>query len=485
MAARIHDIDRDVHGFSDRDMPDATEAEQEILGSILRNADVLSDPLVAALTPEDFSEEIHRKIFQVCLDQVAQGKKPNPITIKAFLPETLTDGLTVSQYMARLVTGSSGPAAAHGFASAITHASACRTLFNVGGRITHVGVSRTDELSMIDEIEAAKEVLEQTVAKLAGKDFDVGPGASYLAQFQASFARDTIEGVPLCLPEIAKVLSEPCLEAGNLYGLLSSSGEGKTSLTLQMIYEAIVKGHPVLFLSYDQNAAQCTRQMVAQVHGIAVHRQREPRKFLSEKEQEECFKFGQWIDTTPTEIIRCEREGVGQLIAYAKRFVKRRGNGKTPFVVLDHIGKVKPRDPKLSADRISGEVTVELKAMAESLKCAVLVLNQRNSAGTARDNPRPIARDLYGGEGARADYDAVLYLYRPEKYKAEREKVAATDSDWKKISKVFGSEVEGIAEIGAIKVRFGNPNITATVDFDANFTRYKSQRQKHQEGLDF
>ncbi len=139
--------------------------------------------------------------------------------------------------------------------------------------------------------------------------------------------------------------------------------------------------------------------------------------------------------------------------------MKKRGNGKTPFIVIDHIGKVKPRDPKLSPDRISGEVTVELKSLADEARASVLILNQRNGGGSKRDNPRPISADLYGGEGARADYDAVITLYRPEKYKAEREAVAARPSDWATINRVFGSEIEGIAEIAAIKVRFGDPTI--------------------------
>ncbi|MCJ8520473.1 DnaB-like helicase C-terminal domain-containing protein [Pseudorhizobium tarimense] len=105
------------------------------------------------------------------------------------------------------------------------------------------------------------------------------------------------------------------------------------------------------------------------------------------------------------------------------------GQRRTPFIVIDHIWKVKPRDPKLYADRIAGEVTVELKALADETAASVLILNQRNSFGTRRDNARPIAADLYGGEAAKADYDAILYLYRAEKYKAERVATAASDSD--------------------------------------------------------
>lgn len=124
---------------------------------------------------------------------------------------------------------------------------------------------------------------------------------------------------------------------------------------------------------------------------------------------------------------------------------------------------------------------MELKSLAYETQSAVLILYQRNGLGSRRDNPRPIAADLYGGEGARADYDAVLTLYRPEKYKKEREKVAATKQDWAVINTVFGSEVEGIAELASIKVRFGDPTICEFVNFEAEYTRYVSQKPKRQQ----
>ena len=318
--------------------------------------------------------------------------------------------------------------------------------------------------------------LKERRERLSALKSSASAGASYLTMFQASARRDGVVGVPIALPEIAKVLSEPVFEAGNLYGLLSSSGEGKSSLTMQIIYHALKQGHPVLFLSYDQSAAQCVRQMIAQVHGIDLRQQRQPSSMMSQSEQDTCINFAMWIDKQPLEIIRCQREGVVQLVVYARRFIKRMANGKTPLIVVDHIGKVKPRDPKLSPDRISGEVTVELKALADELAASVLILNQRNGEGGRRQNPRPIAKDLYGGEGARSDYDAIMTLYRPEKYKKEMEKIAATDADWKIISKVFGSEIEGVAEVASIKVRFGDPSIVERLKFEGRYTRYVSER---------
>ena len=91
-----------------------------------------------------------------------------------------------------------------------------------------------------------------------------------------------------------------------------------------------------------------------------------------------------------------------------------------------------------------------------------------------------ISADLYGGKGAKADYDGIIYLYWAEKYKADRVATAATNSDWKKINKVFGSEIEGIAEIGSIKCRFGDPNVRETLKFEAQYTRYVSMRQERE-----
>lgn len=463
------------------DLPNNLEAEQALLGAILVNNDAF-DRVSDFLLPDHFHEPLHRRIYEVSAATIGAGNLVNPVTIKTLLPaDDKIGGLTVAQYLARLASDAVSIINARDYGQAILFAAKQRDTGRVGEALQDAMFNAASELGLVASIENQIEALEDIVSVFADTKSQ-SPGSSYLDSFDKAARNDGVAGVPIALPEISRVLSEPVFEAGNLYGLLSSSGEGKTSLTLQLMFHAIKQGHPVLFLSYDQSAAQCIRQMIAQVHGISISQQRQPNDRLSEREKDTCVSFATWIDRTPTNIIRCQREGVIQLCAYARRFIKRHKKvEKTPLIVVDHIGKVKARDPKLSADRISGEVTVEFKAVADETGSAFLVLNQRNSFGTKRDNPRPIAADLYGGEGARADYDAVLYLYRPERYKAEREKIAATDSDWKKINKVFGSEIEGVAEIGAIKVRFGDPTLTESLKFEARYTRYVSTSRQSAE----
>jgi replicative DNA helicase len=463
-----------------RELPDMIQVEQALFGAVFINNDALDR--AGALASYHFQEPLHGRIFDEMLKLREAGKRITPVSIGSTINDVPKVGeLSFGQYLARLAVEAVSVIHAGDYAEAIIKASARREMIYCGSVLSDVAYQ--SEIDIPKQIDDLTSRLAEVKAELQFNDDREPVGDAYLRIFQGSIAKDGVAGVPICLPEIAKVLSEPVFEAGNLYGFLSSSGEGKTSLTMQIIYHAIYSGHPVMFLSYDQSAGQCVRQMIAQVLGIEVRRQRDPQKFLKREEQDKCLDFAMWVNKQPLEIIRCQREGVSQLVAYGRRFVKRYGNGKTPLIVIDHIGKVKPRDPKLSADRISGDVTVELKSFADETSSAVLILNQRNSEGTKRDNPRPIARDLYGGEGAKADYDAILWLYRPEKYREERVAVAASDQDWKKINKVFGAEEQwkDIAEVGVVKSRFGDPSLREELKFQAAYTRYVSMRRQEPE----
>jgi replicative DNA helicase len=464
---------------------DVIDAEQAVIASIFGNNEVLNE---CGLEPEDFVDGLHSLIFTAAKKLYQGHQRVNAVSLKPFIPKD--DGKTdvsPAQYLSTLQIAGARPdvqTRLDGNLQIVKGMSLARQLAREAEFAASMAKEGHTLLTLGDEIEQMESRLKDLRARFVETTSITSPGSSYLSAFQASSKRDGVIGVPIALPEIAKVLSEPVFEAGNLYGLLSSSGEGKSSLTMQLIHHAVREGHPVLFLSYDQSAAQCVRQMISQVHGIDIRQQRDPSRMMTQREQDTCVQFATWLDRQPLDIIRCQREGVGQLVAYARRFMKKRHNGRTPFIVIDHIGKVKPRDPKLSPDRISGEVTVELKSLADETQASVLILNQRNGGGSRRDNPRPIAADLYGGEGARADYDAVITLYRPEKYKKEREDVAAKPSDWATINRVFPGDIEGIAEIAAIKVRFGDPTIRERLKFEAQFTRYVSMRQERPAELD-
>src|SRR6516225_6318672 len=87
-----------------RTPPHNLEAEQALLGAILINNDAF-DRVSDFLRSEHFTEEIHRRIYEIAGTMIRMGKLATPITLKTFLGEhDLGGGMTVPQYLARLAS---------------------------------------------------------------------------------------------------------------------------------------------------------------------------------------------------------------------------------------------------------------------------------------------------------------------------------------------------------------------------------------------
>ncbi len=466
-----------------RELPNNIEAESALLGAILVN-NAAYERVQDFLEASHFYEPLHRKIFEIAAQMIRKGQKVDPTLIKSFLPaaDKVSDAMTVGQYVYRLAVEAVTIINARDYGQAIHEMWMRRQAIVAVEDVAAIAYDLPADQDMLAEIAPIEDRLTALRAERIRGDTRKGAGQEYIDDMTAANQRGDVRGVPICLSEISDVISEPCFEAGNLYGLLSSSGEGKTSLTLQMMSYALRKGHPVQFLSYDQNRVQCVRQMIAQEYGIEARRQRNP-KLLAEKEWEQCVTFATWLDQQRFDVMKCTDQSAAQLASFARTFVKRFANGKVPFIVVDHIQSVEPEDRRADPGTKAKGINKVFKAAAETTDSAWLILNQRNSEGKARENPRPIKRDVFGGDPAIQAYDAMFYLYRQESYKSERVAIAASDRDWKSINKVFGQEIDGLAEIGGLKVRFGNPTIKRELRFEDRFTRYKSEHVEPQEQL--
>lgn len=468
-----------------RDFPVALEAEQALLGALLMNDSVYSS-VSALLEPKHFSEPVHQEIFDAIGALIQRGQKPNPVTVKLQMPsgDKMVGELTMARYLARLVAEAVSFSNAPHYAQAIKETYLRRWLISVGHELSEIAYADGDVSVLSDEAGKAQAAIADICNDLIGKaDFY---GSNILDDYLrfASKEKDQVDapGVPIGIPEIGTVISEKRFSAKRLYGMLSSSGEGKTSLTMQLIYRAIADGHPTLLLSYDQTGPECVAQMIAQHVGLEVRRQGSGD--MTDKEFDKAFSMAKAISQMPFQVIDCDstKDTVARLSGYARAFVKRCiGLGKTPFIIIDHIGTIRPDAGDMKSDEgtKARNIGQQLKSMAKALNASVLVLQQRSGSGMKRLNPRPIKSDLFGGEVAVQPFDAIFYLYRAEAHMHKQIETAMDDKEADKIRarfrQQFGGEVEDMAEIGAIKVRFGKATIKRKVRFVAEFTKYISE----------
>ncbi|MGN8022284.1 replicative DNA helicase [Phyllobacterium sp. 22229] len=464
-----------------REMPSNIEAEQALLGAVLVNNDAFQ-VVMGFLKPEHFFEPFHGKLWKLISSQIGSGKQANPVTLKSFLPaEDKIGELTVMEYMAALAAGAVTVINSRDYGLAIVDMWERRKLISIGDDMVEKAFSPDPDVPAIS-IASAKETELAALKSDSPKEQQSGnirATVDYMKTRHTSKVKKPT--VPLPLPQISEILNGD-MEAGNLYGLLSSSGEGKTSLVMQIIDFASTRNHPTLFLSYDQSAVQCIDQIVSQRTGIDANRIRAGN--MQEAQWEKYHKNLDDIAKNPLVIRKCSQreDGTAQIAGYVRQFMKthRGGDYGVPLVCLDHVRKIKPKRENDHEGRIAAEANGVCKDLADEFQLVWFNLNQRNTFGMRRKNPRPIASDVFGGEQGIEDYDGFLYLYRAHKYWKMQLATADDEKDAERVDARFQREKwqEDEAEIGAMKVRFGDPSRLFRLRFEAEYTRYVSKRDE-------
>jgi replicative DNA helicase len=466
-------------------LPDALEVEQSMLGALLLKNEVFHS-IAGIIDASAFHEPLHQRMFDVIAEMIRSGKRATPVSIKEFFRDDAMKGeMSVSQYLAKLMMDGTGMSSPASDAALLRDLATRRSIISAGEDIARMAYEAAPD-------DTGASILGRAQERLFDVDAGADDGAMLTAASevdrmmsnQGTVARPT---VPLPLPQLEEVM-RGLLEAGNLYGMLSGSGEGKTSMVMQIIRHAAELGHPVLFLSYDQLWDQCLIQMASQRLGIEAARLKDETR-LQTKEREKKWEAISDLRRLPLAYKKCSgrRDGSAQLAAYAKRFLTTFAPRfeKVPLIVLDHVRKVKPKSDRDHEGRISAEVNGVCKDIAAEHDAVWLSLNQRSSTGAKRKNPRPIDADIYGGEMAREDYDGIFYLYRAWKYRKTQLATAADEREEREVEARFAREKweEDHAELGALKVRWGDPSIRRRIRFEGEFTRYVSMREQSDPAL--
>ncbi|MCB2294677.1 DnaB-like helicase C-terminal domain-containing protein [Clostridium algoriphilum] len=108
---------------------------------------------------------------------------------------------------------------------------------------------------------------------------------------------------------------------------------------------------------------------------------------------------------------------VSEIKAEAKKIKIQNG---LDVIFVDHIGKVRPDNPKATKNDQIGQISEEFKNMAMDLDICCVVLSQLNREVEKRTDKHPIMSDLRNSGCIEQDADEILMLYRDDYY-AERE----------------------------------------------------------------
>jgi replicative DNA helicase len=462
--------------------PHNIEAEQALLGAILVNNDAF-DRVSDFLKPEHFSEEMHRRIFDVASQLIRAGKLASPITLKTFLGEHDLGGVTVPQYLARLAAEATTIINAEDYGRTIHDLALRRDLILIGEDIVNAAYDAPVGVSPREQIEEAERKL-YSVAETGRYEggFQRFSDALTTAVDMAAkaFERDgRLSGIATGLTDLDRYMGG--LQPSDLIIVAGRPGMGKTALATNIAYNVArawrgevradghidtVNGGIVGFFSLEMSAEQLATRIIAEQSGIPSSTIR--RGGINERDFEKIKDVAIELQHLPFFIDETGGLTVAQLAARARRLKRQKG---LDLLVIDYIQLLQGSSRRSQENRVQEvtEITTNLKALAKELNVPIMALSQLSRQVENRDDKRPQLSDLRESGSIEQDADVVMFVFREEYYLSNKEPRPGTDeyTKWQ----VEMAAVHGKAEIIIGKQRHG-PTGTVNVQFDAAVTRF-------------
>ncbi len=463
--------------------PHNIEAEQALLGAILVNNDAF-DRVSDFLKPEHFSEEIHRRIFDVAAQLIRAGKLASPITLKTFLGEHDLGGVTVPQYLARLAAEATTIINAEDYGRTVHDLALRRDLILIGEDIVNAAYDAPVDTSPREQIEDAERKL-YSIAETGRYEggFQRFSDALTTAVDMAAkaYERDgRLSGIATGLADLDRYMGG--LQPSDLVIVAGRPGMGKTALATNIAFNIAsshadkpkpdgtretVNGGIVGFFSLEMSAEQLATRIIAEQAAVPSSKIR--RGDIGETEYLRIVEAARAMQTIPFYIDQSGGLSIAQLAARARRLKRQRGLDVLVIDYLQLLGGSKTR----SDSRVQEvtEITTGLKALAKDLNVPVVALSQLSRQVESRDDKRPQLSDLRESGSIEQDADVVLFVFREEYYLKSRqpregsEEFITWQSDMEK--------VHGKAEIIIGKQRHG-PTGTIELAFEAEMTRFSN-----------
>ena len=180
-------------------------------------------------------------------------------------------------------------------------------------------------------------------------------------------------------------------------------------------------GHGVLYISLEMTLEQLEARIAsASTYGdpspIAYDRALNGQ--LSYGERERFIRAGSSRSLLPIAIEERPSLSTAEIAARVRKTKQEfAGQGRRlGLVIVDHVGKIRPRDPRAPLVQQIGQISNDLVALAKSEDVAMLALHQLNRGVEQRENKRPGLADLRDSGNLEQDADGVWLLYRPAYY---------------------------------------------------------------------
>jgi len=401
-----------VDSTLEKPLPSNLDAERSVLGAILLDNNALN-PAVEHLRPEDFFMEQHRRVFT---QMIALGESQQAIDLVTLTEELHRRGdLEASggaPYLAALADGMPRVSNVEHYARIVKEKAMLRNLIHATHNIQQRAFEGEDGAdTILDNAESSIFALAEDRVRaglIPVKDIV----RDNFERLERIFREGkSITGVATGYGELDKLTSG--LQPSELLILAARPSQGKTALALNLAENISIRaGHPAAIFSLEMSKESLLQRLVASVAQIDAHKFRTGH--LSKEDWRRMTEALGVISAAPLWIDDAGSISVLEIGAKARRLKRDKG---LSLLIVDYLQLITARGRFGNRQEEVASISRALKGLAKELQIPVLVLSQLTRA-PERDERGPQLSDLRESGAIEQDADVVMFIYRPNFFKA-------------------------------------------------------------------
>jgi len=387
-----------------RNVPYSLEAEQAVLGCMIKNSAALSRVMELQLHANDFYFEQHKVIYDAVSHLFLENIPLDLIVLSGELKEKL-DTVGGVSYLATIVESVDTTENVKYYLDIIKEKAILRRLIGAANEIADMCYTAEDDISKI--LDSAE---QKIFSILQGRDLkgfyhirDVMPDViKNIENIRATGGK--MGGLPTGFRQLDSITSG--LQKTDLIILAARPGIGKTSFALNIAgHVAKTTKEPVAIFTLEMSKEQLANRLLwsdAKIEGEKFR----TGNITGEDMKKIAHALGGlvkapiYIDDTPN-------IPVSEMRAKCRRLKLEKGLG---MIVIDYLQLMQGGKKSESRQQEVSEISRSLKIMAKELDVPVLTLSQLSRASVTRE--QPILSDLRESGAIEQDADIVMFLNR-------------------------------------------------------------------------
>jgi replicative DNA helicase len=406
--------------------PQAIEAEQSILGSIMLN-NAASDDVRARIGIDDFYRNDHKAIYQSIVDILDAGQAADVITVSDQLLKTgqaeFTGGLS---YLGQLAKSTPSAANVKSYAKIVRDKAVLRRVIDAANEAISKAYDSKGE-SVSDVVNSVMTNFSNlSPEKYANNNKDVKSVLkSALDDLAARVdSGDKIIGTTTGLNDVDMKING--LQSGKLIVIGGRPSQGKTTLAMNFCESTCNQGGVAQIFSLEMEHSSIGAKLLSSQGGVNYGHINQPSTLESDDWPRLTNATTRMSDNWRMMVDDSTDITIDQ-IRMTCRETKRR-YGQLDIIMIDYLQIMKL--PKADRHDISvGMVTKALKDLSKEMGVPVVLLSQLNRGVEQRPDKRPVMSDLKDASGIEQDADVIIFVYRDDFYNLDSEQKGIAELD--------------------------------------------------------